>query len=325
MTLSGDIVQEYINRFPKTPNLTLARKIHKENSMVFRNIEVARTAVRYSRGALGKDNRKSKNINSILTPKFSIPEGDNINYEPYIISDELKTGALLYDIHFPYHDKKVLDAALTYIYNSHPDFMLLVGDIADFHQISFFERDPRKKKIVQELKMLEYFFAELRLNFPGVEIIYKLGNHEERYDRFIMQKAPELFDIEQIQLKNILNLEKHNIALVDNKRIIRYCHLNIIHGHEYKFNISNPVNPARGIFLRTHKITTAGHFHQASEHNETSINGDKITCWSAGCLCDLHPQWMPLNKWGHGFQTIKCNDKGMWQLTNHKIINGEVI
>ena len=324
MAIQGDIVKEYILRFPNTSTRTLADKIYKENKSVFPNFEGVRCVIRDYRGAKGENSRKRRKLDMPITPKFTIPEGDNLNYEPYIIPDKLRTGAILSDIHFPYHEKSVLETAIEYVYNLHPDFIVLNGDIIDFHKISDFERDPRNKNIKDEIEMLRTFLKELRFNFQKSLIVYKYGNHEERYDRYVMLKAPEIFD-EETTLKSRLKLEENNIEIVDNKRIIRYSHLNIIHGHEYRFNISNPVNPARGIFLKTKKITTAGHFHQSSEHNATTINRDRITCWSSGCLCNLSPQFMPLNDWGHGFQTIKSNVSNMWKLTNHKIINNEII
>lgn len=43
-----------------------------------------------------------------------------------------------------------------------------------------------------------------------------------------------------------------------------------------------------------------GAFPSAS-HTENPWEGDPITCWSTGCLCDLHPAYMPNNKWQLGF------------------------
>jgi len=58
--LSGKIVLGYLERFPNTPSLTLARKIYNEddNHLVFTDTETVRTAIRYYRGIIGFKNRK---------------------------------------------------------------------------------------------------------------------------------------------------------------------------------------------------------------------------------------------------------------------------
>jgi len=38
-------------------------------------------------------------------------------------------------------------------------------------------------------------------------------------------------------------------------------------------------------------------------HTEMTIERKQISSWSIGCLCGLAPQFMPVNKWNHGFAT----------------------
>lgn len=320
--ITGKIIKEYILKFPKTQNLALARKLYKMFPEVFNSLEHTRTMIRYYRGAKGIKNKKyaiSK------TPKFDIPENDHTNFDPFIISEKYKCGAILSDIHFPYHSKSALEIVLEDIYKSKCDFIVLNGDIVDFHQCSVFLKDPRKKNIKEEIDQLEKFLLELRKNFKKTKIIYKFGNHEERYDSYIMQRAAELFHIDAIHLENILKLKEKNIEFVNKKRIIKYKNLSILHGHEYNFRISNPVNPARGIFLRAHESTLIGHFHQTSEHSETRLNGELLTCWSTGCLCDLHPDYAPLNKWTLGFAKVKSTEDKYFMVENKRIIKNKIV
>jgi predicted phosphodiesterase len=320
--ISGEVVKKYLSEFPNTSSLALARKIYNENKPVFPNMEAVRTLIRYYRGAHGKINKK----NAIAkTPIWNIPEGDEMEYTPFIIPDKLKCGAILSDIHFPYHDKRALDTALNYIHKSKCDFMVLNGDILDFHQLSVFLKDPRRKNIAEEIHQLSEFLADIKKNMGKIQIFYKIGNHEERYDKYILQHAAELFHLDAIHLKNILKLKENGIECIEMKRVVKYKHLSILHGHEYRFAMASPVNPARGVFLRTHESTLIGHFHQTSEHSETRLNGEMITCWSTGCLCHLHPEYMPLNKWTNGFAMISGDDDGFYQVRNKRIIDGKII
>ncbi len=58
--VKSDIAREYIIRFPSTPSLTLAKKIYAENIAVFKDVEDARSFVRFVRGISGKLSRKTK-------------------------------------------------------------------------------------------------------------------------------------------------------------------------------------------------------------------------------------------------------------------------
>jgi len=159
---------------------------------------------------------------------------------------------------------------------------------------------------------------ELKKDFS---IVFKTGNHSERYEKFLIQKAPELFDIEVLAFENIIAVP--GIEYVKNKRIIKAGKLNITHGHEFGESIFSPVNPARGLYLRAKASVIAGHHHQTSEHTEADMNGKVTGAWSIGCLCDLNPHYRPLNKWNHGFAVVD-HDGDEFEVSNHKIINGKI-
>ena len=75
----------------------------------------------------------------------------------------------------------------------------------------------------------------------------------------------------------------------------------------------------------TKSTALCGHYHQSSDHTETRIDGDTITTWSTGCLCNLHPKYMPLNKWNLGFALYNQVDKDFWHLQNKRIIQNQVV
>jgi hypothetical protein len=111
---------------------------------------------------------------------------------------------------------------------------------------------------------------------------------------------------------------------IDNKRIIKAGKLNIIHGHEFG-KTSSGVNPARSFYLKAKESVLAGHLHQVSEHTEPNLSGIITTAWSTGCLCELHPEYAPINKWSHGFAHVKVNKDKTFNVRNLKILNGNVI
>ena len=51
---------------------------------------------------------------------------------------------------------------------------------------------------------------------------------------------------------------------------------------------------------------------------------DLLACWSFGCLSDLHPKWMPLNKWNHGFSFVELDKTGAFSVENLRIVDGAI-
>ena len=114
------------------------------------------------------------------------------------------------------------------------------------------------------------------------------------------------------------------VKIIKDKRIVRFGHLNIIHGHEYASGIFQSVNVARGLFLKSKVSSLQGHAHQVSEHTETDMNGKITTTWSVGCLCDMHPDYAKLNKWSQGFAIAK-RDGDDFSVKNYRIHKGTIL
>jgi predicted phosphodiesterase len=225
---------------------------------------------------------------------------------------------ILQDLHIPYHDKRAIMAAIDYGKQRDANLILLNGDIIDFFTLSFWEKDPRKRDLAGEIKTLRTFLESLRAAFPKADLVYKLGNHEERWERYFFVKAPELLGVPEFEIDKILGLRDGE--LIGDKEPIQLGDLNVIHGHEYRFAISNPVNPARGLFLRAKAMALCGHFHQSSQHTEKTVEEKNMATWSAGCLCDLHPDYRPMNNWNHGFAFVTVHTSGNFEVEN-KYIN----
>jgi len=119
-------------------------------------------------------------------------------------------------------------------------------------------------------------------------------------------------------------LDELNITFIPDKQIIHAGKLTILHGHELGASVFSPVNIARGLFLRAKDSALCGHHHQASEHTEPNINGKITTCWSVACLCELHPDYMPINKHHHGFAHVRVLDTGEFEVSNYRIVNGKI-
>lgn len=321
--LGSQIVADKLERFPTASTLAIARMLWKEHKAVWISFEAVRSAVRLARGGIGKARRKY--ATHAPSPFSEFPDGMRAfeNWSPVQVADKCNA-LVLADIHIPFHEREPLMASIEYGKKNGADVILLNGDAADCFAVSFWDKDPRHRNFPNEVKMVKDFLRMLRNTFKRARIIYKLGNHEERYERYMRVKAPELLGISGFKIGELFGLAALGIEVVEDKRPVRLGDLNVIHGHEYRFAISNPVNPARGLFLRAKEYALCGHFHQSSYHTEKTVEQNVIATWSTGCLCDLHPDYMVMNNWCHGFAFVEVSNNGKFNMIHKVIRNGKV-
>lgn len=327
--IGRELILGALKRFPETPSLTLARKLFKENPEVWSNIDAVRTNIRNYRGCQGKRNAAVIKNRVHFRPKgkphdpTKLPLSEERVYRSYDL--EGKRIGILSDIHIPYHSLPALKVALAHLKKAKPDTILLNGDTIDFYQLSRFEKDPRERSASDEIKAVAQFLDYLKENFPKARIIWKDGNHDERYQAYLRVKAPELLDIPEFRFPNLMKFSDKGIDYVTDKRIVNAGKLTILHGHEFRQAILAPVNAARGFFLKAKDSTLTGHLHSSSEHTEPTVRGKMITCFSSGCLCELHPAYMPLNRWNHGFAIVRMGDGGDFEVENRRIHHGKLL
>jgi predicted phosphodiesterase len=305
--------------------------MYSKNNLLFKNVEDARSRLRYIEGKFGKSALKDLGEKTELILKeerprnpYNLPDSDETDYTPFVFKGH-KRIVILSDIHAPYHNIPALTAAIEYSKKEKPDALLLNGDTIDCHQLSRFIRDPKKRNFKQELDTFKALFEVFEKQLK-CRIYFKIGNHEERYEHFLYQKAGELTGIEEFEFQNILKARARGIEVIGDKRYMKMNELCGIHGHEYIGGISAPVNPARGLFLRSKVSCFQGHNHQTSEHTEPTLTGKMVTTFSLGCLSELHPQYMPLNKWNHGFAIVDLDsNRKNYEFRNKRILNGKVL
>lgn len=252
-----------------------------------------------------------------------LPPMHNENYEPYVIQEKKAVIGVAADHHIPYHENGVIQLTYEHFKKIGITHLLLDGDIADCYQLSNFCKDPTKCRFPQEREYVSQFLRYTRKLFPKAKIIYVEGNHEFRWKRYLQAHAAEVYDLDEFRLPVLFGFDSLGIEWVDKKQYVQCGHLNILHGHEFSGGGYNSVNPARTLFLRAKVCAMAAHNHNTSNHDEPNMNGVPIACWSLGCQCYLHPEYMPLNKWNHGFAVV--NKDGMdFEVLNKRIIDGKI-
>ncbi|HXP60689.1 MAG TPA: metallophosphoesterase [Dongiaceae bacterium] len=322
------LADKYVSKWPNMPTHGLASKMHRENPGVFKDVEGARYAVRYRRGQAGKrmrakrDDHDSRTMVSKESNPLGLPESDEIPYKPHLVDVEVPSRALiLSDLHFPYYNLASTTAALEDGKKHDCSIVIFNGDSLDCYQISKFTRDARFRDLYGEVLGFKKLLDVVRKMFPNALIIFKAGNHEERLEHLI-SKVPEIQKLNIVDWPAILGFGDRGITYVKDKRPIKLGKLPLFHGHEFVGGFVGPVNPARGLYLKAKAACAAGHWHQGSEHSESTINDELVTCWSFGCLCELHPKYCPVNKWNHGFGIVEVDPNGEYRVKNKRIRNG---
>ena len=317
------IVKQYLEQYPSLPNRTIARKIVLENKQ-FKSVEKIRFVIRKLRGAAGQTNRIHSKETKFYNQEYILPEESTYNSSPFKIKENHVL--VLSDIHIPFHDKIALTTVINWGKNHIVDAILINGDLIDSYQLSFFSKDPRERNYNQELEYTMEFLETLHETF-NVPIYYKLGNHDIRLERYMYDHAAELVGIAEMDIAKFLHLEEFNCKIIRDSRIINIGKLSILHGHEIGKGVFSPVNFARTLYLKAGISTLAGHTHQVSEHSGKRLNGEIVTCWGTGCLCNLRPKYSPINNWSHGFAYVKNtkNTKDSFMVFNARIFNGVVL
>jgi predicted phosphodiesterase len=331
------LVRDYLDqdKYFAMPHLTLAKIIYKENKELFTTITNARNKIQYLRGCGCQKDRNKPNFKRDVAKygkapvptrrekAMPVPEGKK-HWDWAPINMRTESMLILSDVHVPYHEPKALEAACEYGEEVGVDTVLLNGDFCDFWSISRWESNPKERDFKGELKIIKKCFEYIRSVFPTERIILKLGNHEERYEKYMMLKAVELLDIDAFSIEQILGLRNFDIDMVGQKKPIiangRYC---IIHGHEY-YGGASQVNHARAYMQKTKMNTISGHLHRPMDHIENCPDGTTINSYASGCLCDLKPDYSPLNNWAHSFIHLFKQDKDT-HVKNIRIIDGKIV
>lgn len=238
---------------------------------------------------------------------------------------------IISDAHWPFHDLRRDSSGAFYggymiaiesLKEAGINTLVLNGDMMDLFHLSKHEKIEAKRDWKWELDISRAMLIHLRQFFGDkVRIVYREGNHEERFKRYIASKAKELED--SIFLDEMLGLRGLNIEWIQNRAKMKAGGLYIDHGHEY-FG-GGQVNPSRSYLLKTFDNILLGHVHKKSESIvRRPLDGSYIQAHTVGCLCDLNPHYAPRAQWTHGFAIVELEKSGDFRLHNKIIMNGKV-
>ena len=322
-----NIILDYLEKFPNAPSRTLAKKIYNENSAFFTDFENVYFRVRYYRGQSGSKNRDKLKNNKfqkelkvkVMIQKLQLPESHTKVRNSFTFPTGCKKLGVFGDVHIPYHDNTALEVMFKKFEEEKVDSIFINGDLLDFYQLSFHEKDPREVHFKGEIEAGKEFLEYIRSRFPDIPIYYITGNHENRFERYLRIKASELLDIDECRLDVILHVAEYKIEYLPFRSKVVFGDYTIEHGD--KIPGAGGVVPARTLLMRLKSNSIVNHFHKSSESSQRIYGVGEptnIRAYSLGCMCDLAPEYMEINEWNHGF-CIMTKAKNTVSVRNYKI------
>lgn len=320
----GIEAERLCKEYPEHSARGLARMLQARLNGAY-TLEQCRSCIRRQFGIGGVSVRKHATVPRAKRKSGEVrcPPSLAKDWTPYEI--KCKRLGILSDTHAPYQSVVAVEAAIKTLQEARIDHLLLNGDILDNYAQSFHERMPSKRNFKYEKEHGLEFLQYIRESFPRIPITYKLGNHEERWYRWLWQHAPEIGEESELSFEQWFKLDKFKMQCVDDQRIIMAGKLAIAHGHELGKGMTSPVNPARGAFLRTLHTILVGHHHRTSGHCESDMWHDETFVWSTGCLCNLNPEYARINKWNWGFAMVDVAKDNSFQVSNYRITKTGVV
>jgi predicted phosphodiesterase len=264
---------------------------------------------------------KIESFNLDELDNFGIEESIGKEYTSLRLEDKFKKVGIMSDIHVPFHSMSALTCAIKHLRDEQIDCLILNGDIMDFYAISRHEKEKDLRDFAKEIEMGRNFLQKIRDLFPLIPIYYKMGNHENRWQRYLNEQAEEFAQLHEMQFEQFFRLDKLAMTFVPDWQGIEVGNLLVLHGHEI---MAGGMNPSQSTWNKTFCNTLIGHVHRTT--NTIKKNGFKeyFHTYSTGCLTQLSPKYYPFAQHTHGFALVNI-ENGKTKVSNIMIKDGKIV
>lgn len=237
----------------------------------------------------------------------------------------MKTGIIISDAHLPFQHEKAWNLLLKVIKETKPDYVVSVGDLADMMAVMQHAKakNQRHVTLLDEVERVNVQLDRLEAAAGNAKVEWVLGNHENRFERYIGQRAPELEGLSSIeelfrtkergwnvtQYKDHLQIGKlyitHDVGVGGDRAHItaeKDFAGNVVTGHNHRQNWS-VVGNARG----TAHVTATGGW----------LGDPKYADYMGGI--------QKLRYWTHGFNSFELLPNGTVFVHPVPIVDGQCV
>lgn len=157
------------------------------------------------------------------------------------------------DLHCPYEDKRATELMFDAMAHFAPDTVVIMGDWIDCLSVSHWSKDPRRaQSLKQEVEKAKAYLDRI----DASRKIFVAGNHEDRLQRYLQDKAPEL--LEFVDIPSLLQLEAKGWEYVAYKNSTAIGKLHITHdvGSAGRYNVYRVLDSfqASVVTAHTHRL-----------------------------------------------------------------------
>ena len=138
--------------------------------------------------------------------------------------------AIICDVHLGFHDIDAIRACIQHLRKMKVDNIVLNGDTVDAHKLSRWAKRKDDIEFTTELQMARNFIDNLRMTFPKSKIYFKVGNHEDRLDAFLQEKADQFAGL--ITWQSLLELDAKGVKFVDSNQLMFWDGAGVLVGGE---------------------------------------------------------------------------------------------
>ena len=228
------------------------------------------------------------------------------------------------DCHVPYQDKNAFSLMLKAGKAFKPDHTIILGDFADFYGVSSHSKDPnRALKLKEEIEATKEALDQV-VALGAKNNVFVSGNHEDRLERYLRDKAPELFNF--ISIPKILELKEKGFKYIPYKQAYKIGKLNITHDCGKAGRVAH----LQSLDTFQHNIVI-GHTHRLGYAVEGNANGERHVTAMFGWLGDVNEidymhQVKARKDWSLGLGIGYLDTKtGVVYVVPTPIINGTVL
>jgi hypothetical protein len=174
-----------------------------------------------------------------------------------------------------------------------------------------------------EIERTKEFLSSLRGRFPLARIIWIYGNHEYRWDRFIIANARPLNGLKGLSLSEQVEAKESRIEIVHsgNKENC-YQFGRLLIGH---FDRVNKHSAYTGKNLLEDKGISLiqNHTHRGGCSYKRAYDRD-LVAYENFCLCDRNPAYVDHPNWQLGFSVVyRSTESDFFYVEQHPIIQTE--
>ena len=213
------------------------------------------------------------------------------------------------DIHIPFQDNAAVRSFVKYCKEKQPEVVVLNGDVLDMFMLSRFTKGEGRNPL-EEMTMCQGLLDSLRKAVPNADIYYVIGNHENRLEKYVLNKAPELASL----IEDVFTIIKTSDYKVRGCASVTFndnfvCKHGTLLGNKSGLSAIKEMENA-------YMSGATGHTHRLCKYIARK-SGRKFVWLETGCLCSLNPEYMINPNWQAGFAQL--------EFKNGKLYNSKVI